>query len=179
MAGAAWHLLAGMNVARDSARGDLAGIRRGSLIAALGTVLLVGGCSATGLRNVRGVGYQLALGQPSAYVGTLLVLVGPLLVVLLAPAVLTLGHVSARRVSLVVIACWLSAVVALATSYAGFVTSYRVYCVTTPPTTAGDASCAASTGSVAAVFGVLGLLTVLPFATRLRRRTGVLPPAQP
>lgn len=171
MVAVVWHLRAGMNAAHDSARDDVMGIRRGSLIAALGTFLLVGGCSATGLRNVRGVGYQLALGQPAVYVATLLVLVGPLLVLLVAPALLTLGRMSARRVSLVVIACWLGAAMAALTGYTGFVTSYTVFCGTSPLTAAGDASCAASTGALAAVSGVLGLVAVLPFAIRLRRRT--------
>ena len=40
----AWHLRAGTAAARDSARDDVRGIRRGSLIALLGTLLLVGQC---------------------------------------------------------------------------------------------------------------------------------------
>lgn len=171
MVAVVWHLRASMNAARDSARDDVVGIRRGSLIAVVGTVLLVGGCSATGMVNARGAGYQLALGQPVAYVTTLLVLVGPLLVLLASPPLLTLARLSAHRVSLVVIACWLGAVTAAVTGYAGFVTSYTVFCATSPPTLQGDASWAASTGALAGVFGVLVLAAELRFAVRLRRRT--------
>ena len=164
-----WHLRTGLQHSHDSARENAASIWRGSLIAVLGTVLLIGGCSATGLRNARGDGYQLALGQPATYLVTLLLLVGPLLVVLLAPAALTLGRDYTGRAMLIIVACWTSAAAALATAYAAFVTSYAVFCVSNPPTTAGDASCAASTGATAAVFGVFGVVATLPFAVRLRR----------
>ena len=124
-AAVALHLRAGMQLARDSARDDVAGIRRASLIAALATVLLVVGCSATGLPNARGLGYQLALRQAAAYLGPLLVLIGPLLVVLHAPALLTLGRVSGHRISVVVIACWLGGALAALTGCAGLCDELR------------------------------------------------------
>jgi len=166
----AWHLVAGTAASRNSVGGDVRGLRRGSLVAALGTVLLVGGCSATGLENARGTGYQLMLGQPNTYAVTVIFLVGPLLVSLAAPALLTVGRLSARRTSLIVIACWLGAAMAPITSYAGCVTSYAVYCTSRPATAAGDATCAASTGALAAIWGIFGVVAMLPFAVRLQGR---------
>src|SRR5437588_4533633 len=71
---------------RDTARAHVRGIRVGSVIGVLATVLMVGNCSATGL----GSGYELILAQPLSYLATLLLLIGPLLVCPGAPALLTL-----------------------------------------------------------------------------------------
>jgi cytochrome bd-type quinol oxidase subunit 1 len=161
-----WHVLA---TPRDSARADVRGIRIGSLIGLLATVLMVGNCSATGLESVHGAGYQLVLGQPLTYLATVLLLIGPLLVSLAAPALLTLGRLSPRRVSLIAIATGLSGAISLLTGWAGFVTSYAVFCVD-PPTATSEATCAASTGALAAVWGVLGLVAMLPFVIRLGSR---------
>ena len=60
--------------------------------------------------------------------------------------------------------------VAALTATAAFATSFAFFCVSNPPTAAGDASCAASTGALAGIYGLLGLVAVLPFATRLMRR---------
>src|SRR3981081_1294759 len=112
----AWHVRVGM--AREGERDDVRSVRRGSLVAALGTVLVAGDCSATGLRTSGGPGYQLVLEEPAAYLSAALVLVGPLVAVLLLPALLTLGGVSPRRGTLVVAACWLGVIAAFATTYA-------------------------------------------------------------
>jgi quinol-cytochrome oxidoreductase complex cytochrome b subunit len=173
IAAIAWHVRTG--VARDGERDDVRSVRRGSLVSALGILLVAGDCSATGLRTSSGLGYQLVLNDPAAYLPAALVLVGPLLAVLLLPALLTVGGVSPRRATLMVVACWLGVIAALATTYAGFATSIAVFCAG-PPTAAEGATCAASTGALAGIWGVLGPVATLPFAVGLGRRRRAPPP---
>src|SRR3989442_5729777 len=52
---AAWHLASGRGVAA---------VRRGAWLSVLITLVLVLNCSATGISNQQGVGYQLALADP-------------------------------------------------------------------------------------------------------------------
>ena len=63
----------------------------------------------------------------------------------------------------------LSGAISLLTGYAGFVTSYVIFCAGAS-TTASDASYAASTGALAGIWGVFGLVAMLPFVIRLGRR---------
>src|ERR1700704_243178 len=73
----AWHLLLG---------GGVKAIRRGALISLLATVTLIANCSTQ-----VGDGSVAIAADPTAYLSTLLILVGPLLLALAAPAVISLA----------------------------------------------------------------------------------------
>jgi hypothetical protein len=140
-------------------------IRRGALISGLVTVALIGNCSATGV----GGGAASIAANPAAYLLTLLVLVGPLVVVLAAPAVIASARSTLRSLRWILIAALLGAAGAVLTAFAGFVLSYAVFCTTTNATAAQNAPCVASSGSLAAIFGLIGPLMVLPPLLALMR----------
>ena len=146
---AAWHLATGAGAAA---------VRRGALLSALITLILVLNCSATGVSSASGTGYQLALAAPWVYLGVLLLLVGPLLVSLITPALL------AKRRRATIVASLVSGLLALATAEAGLVTSFSGFCSRFGSSTGESACITASTGALAGIFGLFGVLLVLPFA---------------
>src|SRR6202171_2599251 len=73
----AWHLLLG---------GGVKAIRRGALISVLATTVLIANCSTQ-----VGSGSGAIGADPTAYLSTLLILVGPLLLVLAAPGVISIA----------------------------------------------------------------------------------------
>jgi hypothetical protein len=169
-------LLAGMSDHEVGLGRRARAIRWASLLALVGTVLIIGSCSATGVSTAVGPGYALALAAPASYATTILLLVGPLLVLLTLPALLTLRlnadvEKARARLRMVVIVSWLTVAAALGTSYAGFITSYSIYCTRNPTQATADqrADCVASSGAIAGFFGILGAILVLPQATAALR----------
>ena len=152
----AWHLASGAVGA--------AAVRRGAWLSALITLVLVLNCSATGVATTRGMGYQLALAAPSVYLTVLLLLVGPLLVSLIAPALLAHRPRSAK------IASFVSGILALVTTEAGLISSYSGFCSLFSGPSGESACVTATTGAVAGFFGLFGVLLVLPFVTEESRR---------
>jgi hypothetical protein len=148
---AAWHLASGAGTAA---------VRRGAWLSVLITVVLVLNCSATGVSTAAGRGYQLALAGPLTYLGVLLVLLGPLLAALIAPALLVNRPRAAALASIV------SAVLALVTAEAALITSFSGYCSRFSTAAAVSACVTAASGAVAGIFGLFGVLLVLPFATQ-------------
>jgi hypothetical protein len=146
---ATWHLASGRGAAA---------VRRGALLSALITLVLVLNCSATGVSNQQGMGYQLALGAPLVYLGTTLLLVGPLLASLIVTAWL------AGRGRAPVVAAIVSGVLALATFEAGLVTSFSGVCSRFGAAAPESACVTAATGALAGLFGLFGVLLVLPVA---------------
>jgi hypothetical protein len=147
-------------------------IRRGALASALLTLVLIGNCSATGV----GGGAASIAGDPITYLVTLLIVAGPLLIVLAAPAFISTSSPTPRTERWILIACVLGGVGALVTAYAGFVLSYAVFCTSSHPTAAQNAQCVASSGSPAAIFGLIGPAMVLPpLLVLMRRREAVSP----
>ena len=146
---AAWHLASGRGAAA---------VRRGAWLSVLITLVLVLNCSATGISNRQGIGYQLALADPPVYLGVLLLLTGPLL----ASLVVT-GLLAGRRRA-AAIAAIISGVLALATLEGGLVASFSGFC-SSFGAGAGESAClTAATGALAGLFGLFGVLLVLPFA---------------
>jgi hypothetical protein len=129
---------------------------------------MVGNCSATGLSNARGMGIDLIRSDPASYIITIAILAGPLLILLLMPLLLTLGRVDQRRALVVLVMVAVAGGWAVLTAYVGFAASYASLCVASNPTPANDAQCAASTGALAGIFGIV-ILAALPFAVVLRR----------
>ncbi len=153
--------------------GGTKAIRRGALLSALLTLALIGNCSATGV----GGGSATIAADPVTYLTTLLLLVGPLLVVLVAPAVISAAPSTSRMERWILITSVLGGVAALVTAYAGFVLSYAVFCTNAHPNAAQNAQCVASSGSLAAVFGLIGPAMVLPpVLVLMRRRSTAAPP---
>jgi hypothetical protein len=161
----AWHLLLG---------GGARAIRRGAFISVLATLALVGNCSA----QTGGGSGAIAADLP-AYLSTLLILVGPLVLVLAAPGVISIAALTPRTELWILVASVLGGVAALLTAYAGFVLSYAVFCTNAHPTAAQSAECVASSGSLAAIFGVVGPAMVLPPLIALMRRRTVGMPSGP
>jgi hypothetical protein len=90
----------------------------------------------------------------------LLLLVGPLLAALIVPALLANRPRAAAGATIV------SAVLALVTAEAGLITSFSGYC-SRFSTAATMAACfTAASGALAGIFGLFGVLLVLPFTTR-------------
>jgi hypothetical protein len=152
----AWHMLRG---------GGVKAIRRGALISVLATTVLIANCSTQ-----VGAGSGAIAADPTAYLSTLLILVGPLLLVLAAPGIISIGPLTWKKELWIMAASALGAAVAPLTAYAGFVLSYAVFCTTTHPTAAQNAQCVASSGSLAGIFGVIGPAMVLPPLYFLMRR---------
>jgi hypothetical protein len=145
---AAWHLASGRGVAA---------VRRGAWLSVLITLVLVLNCSATGISNQQGLGYQLAVADPLVYLGVSLLLTGPLLVSLVVTGLLADRRRAAAVASIV------SGVLALATFEAGLVTSFSGLC-SRVGAAAGESAClTAATGALAGLFGLFGVLLVLPF----------------
>jgi hypothetical protein len=142
-----------------SGRGPAA-IRRGAWLSALITLVLIANCSATGVSNARGTGYELALAAPLVFLGVFLVLVGPLLASLIAPALFA-EHRRAAAVASIA-----SGVLALITAEAGLVASFSGVC-SRAGSSAGESACVtAASGALAGLFGLFGMLLVIPFTTR-------------
>jgi hypothetical protein len=160
----AWHFMLG---------GGARAIRRGALISVLLTLALIGNCSATGV----GGGSASIAADPATYLMTLLVLVGPLLLVLVAPAAISSSPPTPWTERWILIICVLGGVGAFVTAYTGFVLSYAVYCTSANPTAAQNAQCVASSGSLAAIFGLIGPVMILPPLLVLIRRRGAGSPA--
>src|SRR6202165_4431434 len=76
----AWHLLLG---------GGVKAIRRAALISVLATVALIGNCSTQ-----TGDGSRAVAADPTAYLSTLLIVVGPLLLVLAAPGLISIASMT-------------------------------------------------------------------------------------
>jgi len=152
----AWHLVLG---------GGVEAIRRAALISVLATIVLIANCSTQSGDGLRAMG-----GDPTAYLSTLLILVGPLLLVLAVPGLISIASVTRKRERLILGAAVLGAVLAPLTAYAGFALSYIVFCTSAHPTAAQSAECVASSGSLAAVFGIIGPVMVLPPLSFLMRR---------
>jgi hypothetical protein len=152
----AWHLLRG---------GGVKAVRRGALISVLATTVLIANCSTQ-----VGAGSGAIAADPTAYLATVLILVGPLLLVLAAPGIISIGPLTWKKELWILAASALGAAVAPLTAYAGFVLSYAVFCTTTHPTAAQNAQCVASSGSLAGIFGVIGPAMVLPPLYFLMRR---------
>jgi hypothetical protein len=152
----AWHLLIG---------GGVKAIRRAALISVLATVALIANCSTQS-----GDGSRAIAADPTAYLSTLLIIVGPLLLVLAAPGLISIATLTRKRERWILGAAVLGAVVAPVTAYAGFVLSYAVFCTNAHPTAAQSAECVASSGSLAGMFGIIGPAMVLPPLLLLMRR---------
>jgi hypothetical protein len=148
-------------------------IRRGALISVLVTLGLIGNCSATGVAS----GSASIAADPLTYLATLLILVGPLVVVLAVPAIIATVSPTPRTVRWILVACVLGGVAAVVTAYAGFVLSYAVFCTNSHSNAAQNAQCVASSGSLAAIFGLIGPVMVLPPLLVLMRRLGSGSPA--
>ncbi|MDQ2942281.1 MAG: hypothetical protein M3R21_01265, partial [Candidatus Dormibacteraeota bacterium] len=108
----AWHLLLG---------GGVKAIRRGALVSVLATTALIANCSTE-----VGAGSGAIAADPTAYLLTLLILVGPLLLVLAAPGIISIGPLTWKKELWILAASALGAAVAPLTAYAGFVLSYAV-----------------------------------------------------
>ena len=162
----AWHLLLG---------GGVKAIRRGALISVLATTALIANCSTE-----VGAGSGAIAADPTAYLSTLLILVGPLLLVLAAPGIISIRPLTWKKELWILAASALGAAVAPLTAYAGFVLSYAVFCTSAHPTAAQNAQCVASSGSLAGIFGVIGPAMVLPplFFLMRRRALGTSPGPQ-
>lgn len=159
----AWHLLLG---------GGVKAIRRGALISVLATAALIANCSTE-----VGTGSGAIPADPTAYLSTLLILVGPLLIVLAAPGIISIGPLTWKKELWILAASALGAAVAPLTAYAGFVLSYAVFCTSAHPSATQSAQCVASSGSLAGIFGVIGPAMVLPpvFLLMRRRALGTSP----
>jgi hypothetical protein len=157
----AWHLVLG---------GGVKAIRRGALISVLATTVLIANCSTQ-----VGAGSSAIAADPTAYLSTLLILVGPLLLVLAAPGVISIAPRTWKTGVWILAASALGAAVAPLTAYAGFVLSYAVFCTNAHPTAAQNAQCVASSGSLAGIFGVIGPVMVLPPLYFLMRRRALGP----
>jgi hypothetical protein len=161
----AWHVLRG---------GGVKAIRRGALISLFTTVALIANCSAQS-----GDGASSIATDPTAYFATLLILAGPLLLVLAAPGLIAIAPLTWKREVWILGVSVLGAVLAPLTAYAGFVLSYAVFCMSAHPTAAQSANCVASSGSLAAIFGVIGPVMVLPpLLVLMRHRALSAPPGQ-
>jgi hypothetical protein len=145
---AAWHLASGRGVAA---------VRRGAGLSVLITLVLVLNCSATGISNRQGTGYQLALADPLVYLGVSLLLTGPLVVSLVVTGLLAGRRRAAAFASVV------SGLLAFGTFEAGLVTSFSGFCSRFGAGTGESACLTAATGALAGLFGLFGLLLVLPF----------------
>ena len=152
----AWHLLLG---------GGVKAIRRGALISVLATTVLIANCSTQ-----VGNGSTAIAADPTAYLSTLLILAGPLLLVLAAPGVISIAPLTWKKEVWILATSALAAAVAPLTAYAGFVLSYAVFCTSAHPTASQNAQCTASSGSLAGIFGVIGPAMVLPPLFFLMRR---------
>jgi hypothetical protein len=162
----AWHLLLG---------GGVKAIRRGALISVLATAVLIANCSTQ-----VGGGSGAIAADPSAYISTLLIVAGPLLLVLAAPGLISIATLTWKKEVWILAISALAAAVAPLTAYAGFVLSYAVFCTSANPTASQNAQCVASSGSVAGMFGVIGPAMVLPplFLLMRRRALGTTPGPQ-
>ena len=116
------------------------------------------------------IGARRIAADPVAYLSTLVILVGPLLLILAAPGLISLAPWSPKTGVWMLVASMLGGAAALITAYAGFVVSYAVLCTGANPTAGQDAQCTASSGVLAAVFGVVGPIMVLPPLLALLRR---------
>jgi hypothetical protein len=161
----AWHLLLG---------GGVKAIRRGALISVVATTALIANCSTQ-----VGASSGAIAADPTAYLSTVLILVGPLMLVLAAPGIISLAHLTWKKELWILAASALGAAVAPLTAYAGFVLSYAVFCTSTHPTAAQNAQCVASSGSMAGIFGVIGPAMVLPPLFLLMRRRALGTPPGP
>jgi hypothetical protein len=139
-------------------------IRRGALVSVLITAALIGNCSATG---VAGGGNTIAA-EPAAYLLTLAIIAGPLLLVLAAPGFISLAPLTSRTERWILIVAVLGVIAAPFTAWAGFVLSYSILCPV-HATAAQSAQCVASSGSLAAIFGVVGPAMILPAVLALMR----------
>jgi hypothetical protein len=159
----AWHLLLG---------GGIKAIRRGALISVLATAVLIANCSTQ-----VGAGSGAIAADPLAYISTLLIVAGPLLLVLAAPGVISIATLTWKKEVWILATSALAAAVAPLTAYAGFVLSYAVFCTSASPTPSQNAQCVASSGSLAGIFGVIGPAMVLPplFLLMRRRALGTTP----
>src|SRR3981081_4038578 len=158
----AWHLLLG---------GGVNAIRRGALLA---TTVLIANCSTQ-----VGNGSTAIAADPTAYLSTLLILAGPLLLVLAAPGVISIAPLTWKKEVWILATSALAAAVAPLTAYAGFVLSYAVFCTSAHPTASQNAQCTASSGSLAGIFGVIGPAMVLPPLFLLMRRRALGTPPGP
>ena len=161
----AWHLLLG---------GGVKAIRRATLISVLATIALIANCSSQSGDGSHAIG-----ADPTAYLSTLLILVGPLVLVLAAPGIISIATLTRKRKLWILGASLLGAVLAPLTAYAGFVLSYAVFCTSAHPTAAQSAECVASSGSLAASFGIIGPVMVLPPLLLLMRRPAMTGSAEP
>lgn len=162
----AWHLLLAIGVKA---------IRRGAVISVFATTALIVNCSAQ-----VGPESSAITADPTAYFSTLLIIVGPLLLILAAPAIIASASLTWKKELWILAASALGAVLAPLTAYAGFVLSYAVFCTSAHPTAAQNAQCVASSGSLAGIFGVIGPAMVLPplFLLMRRRALGTTPGSQ-
>ena len=162
-----WHFLLALSES-DNFKRALHAARRGSVIAVLAIVLLVANCSSNLVTNASGMGYVAILADPGTYLATAALLVGPLLIVLALPALLTIGlrPVDQGRLLVVVVVSALGVLAAAATFMAAMITSFSgLLCGHEPSVT-----CIASSGAVAGFFGWIGPLMVLPFALSVLTR---------
>lgn len=139
-------------------------IRRAALISVLITTALIGNCSAVGVAG----GASTIAADPGAYLLTLAIIVGPLLLVLAAPGFISLAPVTSRTERWILITAALGVIAAPLTAFAGFVLSYSILCPV-HPTAAQTARCVASSGSLAGIFGLVGPAMVLPALLALMR----------
>lgn len=151
-------------------------LRRATLWTLFATILMVGGCSATGTVTGRGGGADLIARSPLAFAKTISVLRGSLLFVQLCLVLLARGKLTTSRLKAMRSVPALAIFLSLATAYAGFVAAVARLCSYAVPTLQEDAACAAGGGSLAAIFSVIGGGIVLAFVNGMLGRLSVPPP---